>query len=103
MSSSQNKFIRIVKALDAGLHTLEKIILSWSILIITAMTAGNVIYRTITGQSWHFAAEISRLAIIVATFMGISYAARKGRHISMSAFFDLSPKRLKKFWRLLIH
>lgn len=96
LSSSQNKFIKIVKALDTGLHTLEKFILSWSILIITAMTAGNVIYRTITGQSWHFAAEISRLAIIVATFMGISYAARKGRHISMSAFFDLSPKRLKK-------
>lgn len=96
MDGSQNKFFRLVKSLDTGLHTMEKIILSWSILVITAMTAGNVVYRTFTGQSWHFAAEISRLAIIVATFMGISYAARKGRHISMSAFFDLSPKPLKK-------
>ncbi|WP_096190026.1 TRAP transporter small permease [Evansella halocellulosilytica] len=94
---SIKKWLSIIfRALDAGLHTVEKFILSWSILIITFMTVGNVINRMITGQSWHFAAEISRLSIIVATFMGISYAARKGRHISMSAFFDISPKRIKK-------
>ncbi|UCZ55380.1 TRAP transporter small permease [Bacillus shivajii] len=91
------KWIKLFfRSIDVGLHTLEKFILSWSILVITFMTVGNVIYRMSTGQSWHFAAEISRLSIIVATFMGISYAARKGRHISMSAFFDISPKRVRK-------
>src|SRR5690554_229432 len=60
------------------------------------MTFGNVVNRQITGRSWLFAAEISEIAIIMATFMGISYAARKGRHISMSAFFDLAPKKVQK-------
>ncbi|MBU9712573.1 TRAP transporter small permease [Bacillus tamaricis] len=60
------------------------------------MTFGNVVNRQITGRSWLFAQEISEIAIIMATFMGISYAARKGRHISMSAFFDLAPKKVKK-------
>ncbi|PYZ92977.1 TRAP transporter permease DctQ [Salipaludibacillus keqinensis] len=60
------------------------------------MTFGNVVVRQITGRSWGFAAEISEIAIIMATFMGISYAARKGRHISMSAFFDMAPKKVKK-------
>ncbi len=91
---AQNK---VFKVLDASLHTAEKFILSWSIIVISVMTCGNVLTRIITGSSWHFAAEISRLAVIVATFLGISYAARKGRHISMSAFFDLSPKPVKKF------
>lgn len=82
--------------LDAALHTVEKFILKWAIIVISVMTFGNVLFRMFTGGSWHFAAEISRLSIIVASFIGISYAARKGRHISMSAFFDLSPKPVKK-------
>ncbi len=96
MSSLKKGTGKVFRFLDTGLHTLEKFILSWSIIIISFMTVGNVINRMITGQSWHFAAEISRLSVIVATFMGISYAARKGRHISMSALFDLSPKPVKK-------
>ncbi|WP_078579315.1 TRAP transporter small permease [Salipaludibacillus agaradhaerens] len=92
----EKKKNRVFNFLDGTLHTLEKLILSWSIIIISVMTIGNVLSRLITGTSWHFAAEISRLAVIVASFMGISYAARKGRHISMSALFDISPKPVKK-------
>jgi C4-dicarboxylate transporter, DctQ subunit len=93
---------KFLKLLDTGLHTLEKFILKWAIIVISVMTFGNVIYRLVTGSSWHFAAEISRLSVIVASFIGISYAARKGRHISMSAFFDLSPRPVKKALAIII-
>lgn len=86
----------MVSFFDNLLIKFEVIVLSWSIIVISVMTFGNVVNRLITGRSWGFAAEISEIAIIMATFIGISYAARKGRHISMSAFFDLAPKRLKK-------
>ncbi|WP_026688494.1 TRAP transporter small permease [Alteribacter aurantiacus] len=86
----------IFKKADAILYKIERFILSWSIIVISVMTVGNVISRELTGSSWAFSQEISRMAVIMATFMGISYAARKGRHITMSAFFDLSPKRVKK-------
>lgn len=95
-------FKKFFKLLDTGLHTLEKFILKWAIIVISVMTFGNVIYRLVTGGSWHFAAEISRLSVIVASFIGISYAARKGRHISMSAFFDLSPRPVKKALAIII-
>ncbi|WP_249414076.1 TRAP transporter small permease [Alteribacter keqinensis] len=91
----------ILKKADAMLHWVEKFILSWSIIVIAIMTVGNVISRELTGSSWAFSQEISRLAVIMATFMGISYAARKGRHITMSAFFDLSPKIVKKALSIL--
>ncbi|QKS72173.1 TRAP transporter small permease [Paenalkalicoccus suaedae] len=89
--------VKVVKVLDAALHTVEKFILSWAMIMIAFLTAGNVISRELTGVSWFFSAELSRLALIVASFIGISYAARKGRHISMSAFFDMAPKKPKKF------
>ncbi|MDG5788879.1 TRAP transporter small permease [Evansella sp. AB-P1] len=87
---------KVLLFLDNLLIKFEAIVLSWSIIIISVMTFGNVLSRAITGRSWLFAHEVSEIAIIMATFMGISYAARKGRHISMSAFFDIAPKKVKK-------
>ncbi|PRO65689.1 TRAP transporter small permease [Alkalicoccus urumqiensis] len=102
MKSIGSGFLKILTILDSALHTVEKIILKWAVIIIAFMTIGNVLNRMIFGSSWFFAAEISRLCIIVATFMGISYAARKGRHISMSALFDLSPKPVKNVLATII-
>lgn len=96
-SNEKNTILTPLKFLDNLLIQFEKFVLSWAIIIISVMTFGNVVYRATTGRSWLFAAEISEIAIIMATFMGISYAARKGRHISMSAFFDMAPKSVKKF------
>ena len=88
--------VKTLKLLDSLLIKFEVFVLSWAIILISIMTFGNVLNRQITGSSWLFAAEVSQIAIIMATFMGISYAARKGRHISMSAFFDMAPKKVKK-------
>lgn len=94
--------MKILQAIDKFVLKLEEIILSYSVLLIAFMVVGNVISRTITGSSWHFAAEISKFAVIIATFMGISYAARKGRHISMSAFYDLAPFKVRKALAIFI-
>lgn len=94
--------MKVFQVLDNLLLKLEEIILSYSILLIAFMVVGNVLSRAITGKSWFFAAEISLFAVIIATFMGISYAARKGRHISMSAFYDLAPFKVRKVLAIFI-
>ncbi len=94
--------MKMVKWLDNQLRRLEEFILSLSIITITVMVAGNAISRNFAGRSWAFAEEISQLALFMATFMGISYVARKGRHISMSAIFDNVPFKLRKTLALLI-
>jgi C4-dicarboxylate transporter, DctQ subunit len=81
---------------------IETFILSYAIILIAVMVVGNVITRALPVKSWSFAAEVSQFAVIIATFMGISYAARKGRHIRMSAFFDLAPKSVKKVLAIVI-
>jgi C4-dicarboxylate transporter, DctQ subunit len=81
---------------------METFILSYAIILIAVMVVGNVITRALPVKSWSFASEVSQFAVIIATFMGISYAARKGRHIRMSAFFDLAPKLVKKLLAIFI-
>lgn len=81
---------------------LEEFILSYAVILVFVMVAGNVLSRGITKNSWSFSAEVSQFAVIIATFMGISYAARKGRHIRMSAFFDMAPQRVKKVLAITI-
>ncbi len=46
--------------------------------------------------SLYFSEELNRILIILVTFAGISYAARQGRHIRMSAIYDELPPRLRK-------
>lgn len=94
--------LKVIRTLDRWLMKTEELILSYSVILIAIMVVGNVLSRAITGSSWSFAQEVSRFAITVATFMGISYAARKGRHISMSAFFDLAPYPIRKSLSIII-
>ncbi|MBP3949881.1 TRAP transporter small permease [Bacillus suaedae] len=94
--------MKLLKTLDRWLVKLEEVILSYSIILIAIMVIGNVASREITGDGWSFAGEVSHFAVTVATFMGISYAARYGRHISMSAFFDLAPFPIRKALAIFI-
>lgn len=92
----------ILKKVDYFVMKMEEYILSYSIILISIMIVGNVVNRALTGSSWPFAAEISKYAVYLATFMGIGYAARKNRHINMSAFFDMAPFPIRKALAIII-
>ncbi|MFC7319452.1 TRAP transporter small permease [Halobacillus campisalis] len=93
------KFFRL---LDKVVLKIEEFILGYAVIIIALMVVGNALSRAFFSYSWSFANEVSQIAVVVATFMGISYAARKGRHISMSAFYDLAPFKVRKIASTLI-
>lgn len=59
------------------------------------LLVANVVARTFF-QSLYFAEEISQILVIVISFVGISYAARKARHIRMGAILEAMPKRVEK-------
>ncbi|MBU8905377.1 TRAP transporter small permease [Desertibacillus haloalkaliphilus] len=94
--------MKVIRALDNFIMRAEEFILSWAVILISVMVVGNVLSREILGRSWVFSDEVSNFAVILATFMGISYAARKGRHISMSAFFDVVPFKIRKALAIVI-
>ncbi len=83
---------------------LEEFILSFSVIVISVVIIANIIAREIFNSSFfYWNLEVSKFAIVIATFMGIGYAARKGRHISMSAFYDFAPFKGRKVLSILIH
>lgn len=82
--------------LDRGIARLEAIILAFGVLAMAANTVANVVGRFAFGRSLYFAEEVNAALIVLITFAGISYAARHGRHIRMSAIIDMLPARPRK-------
>lgn len=84
------------------IRRIEEILLAWSILIIAGVTIANVFSRAVLGDSLAFAEEISQFLIIAVTFIGLSCAASRGRHIRMTAVYDQLPERGRKVLMVLI-
>lgn len=97
-----NKLGRVLTRIDRAVLKIEEFILSSAVLVIFIMVCGNVLSRQLFGPSIYFHSEIAKFAIVIATFMGISYAARKGRHISMSAIYDTVPFAVRKVMAIII-
>ncbi len=82
--------------LDSLISRVESVMLAVGVLLMAANTVGNVVGRFIFQSSIFFSEELNRILIILITFAGISYAARQGRHIRMSAIYDAMPPRVRK-------
>lgn len=86
----------ILGTIDEGIARVEAVMLAAGVLLMAINTCVNVIARFAFGEGFFFSGEINRILIIFITFAGIGYAARHGRHIRMSAFYDALPARLRK-------
>ncbi|WP_228547549.1 TRAP transporter small permease [Filobacillus milosensis] len=99
-----NKVKSVFNKVDRAFMKLEEFLLSFSIILISIMIVGNVFARELFDSgAFYFAYEVSKFAIIITTFLGISYVARKGRHISMSAFYDFAPMKVRKVMMIIIN
>lgn len=87
---------------DNGIARAEAFLLAAGVLLMAGNTVANVVGRFGFGRSIQATEEVNRILIILITFAGISYAARHGRHIRMTAFFDMIPVRPRKLLMILI-
>jgi C4-dicarboxylate transporter DctQ subunit len=88
--------------IDVGIARIEAVLLAIGVLAMAINTMANVIGRFVVGQSLFFSEEVNRALIILITFAGISYAARHGRHIRMSALFDAIAPPMRKILMIVI-
>jgi C4-dicarboxylate transporter, DctQ subunit len=88
--------------IDTGIARAEAFLLAAGVLLMAANTVANVIGRFMLGSSIQATEEVNRVLIILITFAGISYAARHGRHIRMTAFFDMLPVKARKALMIVI-
>ena len=92
----------LLGVIDMAIARIEAVLLAIGVLLMAINTMANVVGRYALGQSIFFSEELNQALIILITFAGISYAARHGRHIRMSAFFDAMPFRMRKAMMILI-
>lgn len=95
-------FDRIVRNTSRCIQRVEEVLLSASIIGIALLTIMNVVSRSLLDHSLAFAEEVSQFLIIAVCFIGMSYAAAKGRHIRMTAVFDQLSLRMRKRLMLII-
>ncbi|ETX29375.1 TRAP transporter small permease [Roseivivax isoporae] len=86
----------ILGVVDVAIARIEAILLAVGVLLMALNTVANVVGRFLLGRSIFFSEELNQALIILITFAGISYAARHGRHIRMSAIFDALTPALRK-------
>lgn len=92
----------VLGMVDVLIARTEAVLLAIGVLLMAVNTMANVVGRFVLNSSIFFSEELNRALIILITFAGISYAARHGRHIRMSAFFDAAPFRLRKAMMIAI-
>lgn len=88
--------------IDSLISRIESWILAGGVILMAVLTCGNVIGRFGFGYSLFFTEEVNRILIVLITFAGISYAARQGRHIRMSAIYDALPFMGRKVLMIVI-
>lgn len=97
MSDDPQEKRPVTRYLSLAVEWFEVTALSLSTAALAILLIANVIARTFF-QALYYAEEAAQFLIIFTTFVGISYAARKARHIRMGAFLDsMAPKYEKIF------
>lgn len=91
MNGSSSPIMRALRGLDTGLSWFEAFVIAASMLTIAVNTIANVIGRYVLSYSLYFSEELNEIMMVTITFMGLGYVTRKGRHIRMSAIYDMVP------------
>jgi len=94
--------MRVLAAVDNAIARFEAFVLAFGVLVMAANSIANVIGRFVFAHSLYFSEELNQFLIVLVTFVGLGYAARKGRHIRMSALYDQLSDRGRKLLMILI-
>lgn len=91
-----NPLLKTIDVIDGLLSRFEGVMLALGVIAMTVNTIAAVISRYVFNSAITFTDELNMIFIVVVTFAGLSYAARNGRHIRMSAIYDAMPAKIRK-------
>ena len=70
---------RLLLTVDHAIARFEGWVLAYGVLLMALNTVANVVARRL-GQSFYFTEELNQFLMVLITFVGIGYAARRARH-----------------------
>lgn len=93
--------MKIVCKINKIIVRLEEVLIAAAVLIMSFMLVFNVVGRAF-GKGINATEEIGLYCIYIITFIGLSYAITKGKHINMLGLFDFMPHKIQKVDALII-
>ena len=97
-----NPILKALDDIDVLISRFEGIMLAVGVIAMTINTIAAVISRFVFNNAITFTDELNVIFIVVVTYAGLSYAARNGRHIRMSAIYDAMPAKIRKTLMVLM-
>ncbi len=91
-----NPILKTLDFIDTLISRFEGVMLAVGVIAMTVNTIAAVISRYVFNSAITFTDELNMIFIVVVTYAGLSYAARNGRHIRMSAIYDAMPAKTRK-------
>ncbi|MFV8836000.1 TRAP transporter small permease [Aquisalimonas sp.] len=79
---------KAIRVIDRTLEYMEVTIVAGSIILMAVLMVSHVLGRMFFRIGVPGRTEVTELLIVLITFVGVSYAVRRARHISMSAIYD---------------
>lgn len=99
---ARHPLVRRLGAVDRVLSVIERQLLGIGVMLMAVNTIANAVARVGFNSSFFFSEELNQFLIVLVTFIGVSTAARMGRHIRMSAFFDMLPENGRRAMMVVI-
>jgi len=91
-----NPILKVLDFADLLISKFEGLMLAFGVIAMTVNTIAAVISRYVFNSAIVFTDDLNMIFIVVVTYAGLSYAARNGRHIRMSAIYDAMPSKVRK-------
>ncbi|MDR1657596.1 MAG: TRAP transporter small permease [Deltaproteobacteria bacterium] len=97
----RNHFTTMLYGLDRLVFHIEEKLVAFSVLGLACILTANVLLRMVN-SSLPSTEELSQFLMFFITFLGTSYAARKGMHIRMSMLSDALKGKVRKTLAIIV-
>ena len=94
--------MKAYKKLMNVIAAIEKIILVFTMLLILALTVGNVFSRYVIHRSWSFTEEIVVAVFVLITLLAAALACREGELVNLTLVTNSLPEKTKKPLMILV-
>ena len=93
---------KIIRVIDRILEYMEATIVGGCVILMAVLMVTHVLGRMFFQIGVPGRTEVTELMIVLITFVGVSYAVRRARHISMSAIYDQLKGIARKVFIIMI-
>lgn len=102
MEQRVNRDPEALMRFDHAVAWAEAAVVGLAMVAMAANTIANVFGRYVFAHSIYFSEELNEILMVTVTFVGLGYVTRKGRHIRMSAVYDMLPASVRRWLMVFI-